>query len=229
MLKVLVSLALCAFVSSSVMAELSPEEAQAKLAAKEQQRQAERKQIVQMSAGELADMQAKIRQLEAEVAGLRAQLNQKEAAKKSPVRSMIEIGMTKDEVLAFINRDKTLHITAMAANAGVNRSSSQVIVKGNSSLDKNVTVTRNDDDPTRTRTQSGIARDSSVEVETVQRRGLSETIEIEKTHASRQIIGYGPARGLGAPPDDIYGEVVKVTGHITVDLVDGVVTAVVAH
>src|SRR4051812_9801197 len=93
-------IAVLAVAGRSGLAQLSPEEAKAKLDERNAKRLAERSQVVQVTVGELADLRAKVSQLEAEVKALRAQPSTKPLAKKLP--ETIEIGMSKDEVLAFI-------------------------------------------------------------------------------------------------------------------------------
>src|SRR5690348_16052051 len=90
---------------ASASAQISPEEAKAKLAEREAQRQAERNKMVQITTGELADLRAKVAQLEATVKSLQAQ-QVKAAVKKMP--ETIEVGMTKDEVIAFVKAHKAL-------------------------------------------------------------------------------------------------------------------------
>lgn len=132
----------------SAMAQVSPEEAKAKLAEREAHKRLEREQTVQITAGELADLRNKVRQLEGELNAIRAKPGDKE--KPKPLPTMIEIGMTKAEVLDFVRRGKGLRIVGMSADAGVRKSSEQVTVKGNSSINKDATVTKNEGDPSRT-------------------------------------------------------------------------------
>src|SRR4051812_37076462 len=109
---------LALFVPIAASGQTSVEEARAKLREREQQRKAERDQMVQISAGELADLRARVQQLEAEVRSLRggggggaAKLFPDKEQPKKPLPQTIEIGMTKDEVMAFINaRSSTLRI-----------------------------------------------------------------------------------------------------------------------
>jgi hypothetical protein len=219
----------CAFHQQSASAQaLSPEEAKAKLAAKEQQRLADRGQLIQTTSGELADLQLRIRQLEAEVSSLRSQLGQKEVAKKTTFHVIIEIGMTKDEVLAFVKRTKSLRVVGMSADTGTSKSAEEVTVRGNSSGTKDVTVTKNDDDPTRTKTQTNQSGTSKVEVERVHSSGLKETIRIDRTASSREVVG-SHSRGLGFGNEDDMADVTRVVGHIVVNLTDGVVTSVDAR
>src|SRR4051812_15999076 len=88
-------------IAAPARAQLSAEEAKAKLAEKETQRQAERAKVVTITAGELADLRTKVATLEAQLKALQAQGGAggaKPVAKRPP--DQIDIGMTKDEVIA---------------------------------------------------------------------------------------------------------------------------------
>lgn len=77
--------------------------AQAKLAEKDKARQAEREKMVTISAGELADLRAKIESLEAEVRSLKGGTTKPTtvvAKKRNPTAP--EVGMTRDEVERWV-------------------------------------------------------------------------------------------------------------------------------
>ncbi len=212
-----------------VVAEpLSPDEAKAKLTERDLQRKVDRDQTVVMTAGDLADLRLRIKQLEGEVSSLREQLGQKEPPKKTVVHNMIEIGMTKSEVLAFVNRSSSLKIIGISADSGVRKSADQVIVKREGTANRDTTVKKNEDDPSRTRTKTDSSSNSKTEVERVHNVGLHETIQIAKYGSYQQATGTH-SRGLGLGSETDYETVKKIDGRITVNLVDGLVTGVNAN
>lgn len=87
-------------------AQLSPEDAMAKLKEKQTARSASRDKIVQISQGELDDMKLHIVQLEGIVQQLRAQVASGGAAAAPKVEAvrLIAVGNTKDQVLDFLRR-----------------------------------------------------------------------------------------------------------------------------
>src|SRR5262245_19211571 len=110
------------FAALSSYAQVSPQDAQAKLEEKQKQRQAEREQMVQISAGELADLKAEIKRLEGDVKSLRAQLGQKDPTAAKKFHEFIEIGMTKDEVMIYIKGHSNLKLVGQAADSGIRKS-----------------------------------------------------------------------------------------------------------
>lgn len=208
--------------ASSVNAQVSPAEAAAKLADRTRQQKAERAEIVQITAGELADLKNRVRQLEGELSTYRA----KTAEKPKPLPTMIEIGMTKAEVMDYVKR-KGLHIAGMSADAGVRKSSEQVTVRGTSSINKDQTVNKNDESPNRKTNQTDTNGTSKVEMDVVVKAGVQETITLQKIQTYRVVVGTGSG-GLGGP-ENVYGSESRVTGTIIVHLTDGLVTAVNAQ
>ena len=209
------------------MAQLSSQEAGAKLAEREALKKLERDQSVTITAGELADLRNRVKQLEGEVSLLRGKPNIKDKVAPKPLPIMIEIGMTKAEVLAFVRRNKGLQIAGMSADAGVQRSSEQVIVRKSSSDDKSESIAKNDDDPNRTRTQNDANGNSKVEVETVRMAGMRETIRVQKIE-NHQVVTGSHTGGFGGT-EYFYANEVRVTGTIAVTLTDGIVTSVNAQ
>src|SRR5688500_13165610 len=106
-----------AALAAGAQTAVTPEEARKRLEERNAQRRDERNQVMQITAGELADLRSKIQQLEGQVKVLQKQLEAKAEAPKK-VHTMIEIGMTKDEVMAFVKR-KNWRIVGMTASAGV--------------------------------------------------------------------------------------------------------------
>jgi hypothetical protein len=226
---------------STCIAQSDDAEAKAKLAAKEAKRLTDRQQNVQITAGELSDLHLKISKLEGEINVLKTQLNQRGKSNRV-LSNMIEIGMTKQEVIDFVKRNKNMRITAMSADTGVRRSSDQVIIKGQSQTNGNgnissnstgsTTVTENGNDPKtislRNKAKVSINENENVninkqmEVETVHNSGMHESIQIEQSTTVRKIVGSTGGRS----PEDIYNEITSVTGHINVSLTDGLVTSV---
>lgn len=211
------------FVTIAASGQTSVEEARAKLREREQQRKAERDQVVQISAGELADLRARVQQLEAEVRSLRGSVPAKlfpdklvpdKEQPKKPLPQAIEIGMTKDEVMAFIGaRSKSLRIAGISANAGVRKSAVQTV------------VTRDKGAPTDPKSE-GADRDRT-NVETLRTTGNTETIRVERI--GRYVEQTGTQRNSFGQSAPVYGPVDRVDGEINVTLVDGVVTAVNAR
>src|SRR5260370_1350075 len=142
-----------------------------------------------MTAGELADLRSRIGQLEAENSSLREKLGEKQSLRK--VRSTIEIGMTRAELMTFVRRDSNLKIIGQSADAGVRVSEEETIVTRESTGNKDLTVQRDatqsstaapveTDDHSRVRTRSKDAEESQskTKVETLRSRGQQETIRI---------------------------------------------------
>lgn len=98
----------------SLLAQLSPEEAQQRLEERQKQRQAEREKTITIQQGQLDDLQAELARLRAENVMLKQQLARATppppapapaaaappASKKKYTR--VEIGMTREELLDFI-------------------------------------------------------------------------------------------------------------------------------
>ena len=207
------------------MAQVSPEEAKAKLAERDAQRQAERQQIIQITAGELADLRQKVAVLEAQVKSLRAQLADKQTPKK--ISDTIEIGMTKDEVLLFIKRHSNLEVVGMRADAGVHKSSYQTTMTRVGTSKQDTTVARNGETPNRTQSDVDHAETSKSQVETTVAHGKTEIMEIARNETYRE--QSGTQRDALGGSHAVYENVQRRAGTITVTFVDGIVTAVDAH
>jgi hypothetical protein len=207
---------------------ITPEEAAAKLAEKDSQRQLERGQLVQITAGELADLRIRIKQLEGEVSALQGRVGDKERDTAKKIHTSIEIGMTKAEVLAFVKRSTTYKVVGQSADAGVHKSSEQVSVKRDSSVKKDVAVAKNNDDATTTHTKTDIAGTSKTQIDVVRSTGVRETLQLAKYSTYQRLIGTR-RRGLGLGGEDEYETVSKVDGTISVVFIDGIVSAVNAN
>lgn len=187
-------------------AQVSVTEAQAKLAEKDAQRKAERSKVVQISAGELADLKAELAQLKSELASLRGA--KATASKPAPkkVYSEIEIGMTRDEVMAFIQQRKnSLRVVSVAANANVSRSTPQATV----------------------RRGGAVTRDDGAHQDTVAAAGKQETIKIERFGSVREQTG--TQRNIVGGDTPVYEYVERTDGYVVVTLTDGIVSGVVAR
>lgn len=121
--------------SVPTFAQLSPEEAAAKLAEKTAQRQAERSQVVQISAGELTDLREQVARLESQVRMLQAAGSKKTSERK--IHRDIEIGMTRDEVMVFIRARPNLRISFQTTDSGVSKEETTVIRKTNGVVSEN--------------------------------------------------------------------------------------------
>jgi hypothetical protein len=210
-----------AIVSCCALAQVSPEEAKAKLAEKDQQRQAERAQLIQITSGELTDLRAKVARLEGEVRALQGKLGQKETFKKAP--ETIEIGMTKEDVVAFVKAHPALQVISVSASAGVNRSSQQTIVRRRTS---DASQRTENDGPAQRATAKG-DNESKVEVDTVHVAGKQERMVIARygSHSEQS----GSQRNALGGSTPTFRTVEREEGRISVTLVDGVVTEVNAN
>jgi hypothetical protein len=178
------------FAGVSAMGQVSPDEAKQKLEEKQKQRQAEREQIVQVTAGELADLRMEIKRLEGEVKSLNAQLGIKDAgasssasASAAPAKKyheIIEVGMTKDEVMMYIKAHSNLKLIGTAADSGVRKSSEEIVVARESSGKRDATVQTDDQTPTRTRTAADAQGTSRTQVDRLRNTGKKETLIIAK-------------------------------------------------
>ena len=197
------------------------------MAEKDAQRKAERAKIVQITAGELEDLREQVRRLEAQVKGGPSKSAEKEIKK---IHRAIEIGMTKEEVMAFVRRNSgTLEIVGIAADAGVQKATEQIVRKPEGVANRDVTETNGDSegDSTRKRTKAKIDDDMKETVEVERSTGRRETITVarygkftEQTGSQRNSFGQSAA---------VYGNVTRRVGTIVVVLVDDVVTSVSAQ
>jgi DNA repair exonuclease SbcCD ATPase subunit len=210
-----------AMLTCSIQAQLSPEEAKAKLEERNAKRLAERSQMVQVSAGELADLRARIAQLEGEIKTLRSQTGQKAGYKKPP--ETIEIGMTKDEVIAFVKAHSALQVISISASAGISKSSQQTTVKR---LSSDINQRTENGGPVHRTTAEG-DNESKVQVDTVRVAGKQERMVIGRyaTHSEQS----GTQRNALGGSSPVYTKVEREEGRISVTLVDGIVTEVSAN
>jgi vacuolar-type H+-ATPase subunit F/Vma7 len=218
-------LAIAFLLAPVTLAQVSPEEAKAKLAERDAQRQAERQQIIQITAGDLADLRQKLAVLEAQVKSLRAQLADKQTPKK--ISDSIEIGMTRDEVLLFIKRHPKLEVVGMRADAGVHKSSYQTTMTRVGTSKQDTTTARNGETPNRTQSDVDHAETSKSQVETTVAHGKTEIMEIARNESYREQSGTQRDALGGSHP--VYENLQRRAGTITVTFVDGIVTAVDAH
>jgi hypothetical protein len=206
------------------------EEAKAKLAEKDQQRQAEREKMVSITAGELSDLRVRIAQLESENKALKGQ---SAGGKNQPrkVYSMIEIGMTKDEVMTFVRNRSGMRIVAIRADAGVSKSTETVVVRKTGTVNRDVSVTngegQSESDTSRRRTKASEDGTTNTEVDRIRSTGRRETIEIAQFGTYREQAGT-KRNSLGGH-SAVYENVERETGRLSVTLVDGVVAAVEAR
>jgi len=217
---------LALLLSFSAFAQVSVQEAQAKLAEKEQQRQIDREKIVQITAGELDDLRQRVRQLEDQLKLTRSRTNEKDIKK---VYTAIEIGMTKEELLAFVKRSGNLGIIGMNADAGVQRATEQIVRKQNGVSNRDVTVAQGDSegDARRTRTNTKSDDATSEVIERTRTTGKRETIQIARygkfnVQTGSQTNSFGQSKPT-------WGSENRQLGTISVTLVDEVVTAVNAR
>jgi hypothetical protein len=143
-----VALIVAAFVVAPIRARAADpnvEEAQRKLEEKAKDRQASRSREVTITQGELDDLKAQIASLQTEVARLRGESG-KPASAQQKVYNTLEIGMTKQEVMTFINHHKEYKMVGLAADSGVRKSTDEVTTryKTNSTGTSNTNVTVDD-------------------------------------------------------------------------------------
>lgn len=110
---------------------VSVEDAQKQLAEKQEARQKSRAAMVQISAGELEDLRAKVSSLQSQLDAMKVKQGSAGATASAPKRyDEIELGMTKTEVKAFVEQHKPYFtIVAIKASNGVSKTSQQVVVR----------------------------------------------------------------------------------------------------
>lgn len=212
----------CAACSLPGFSQLSPEEAKAKLEERAAATKAEREKMVLISAGELDDLRARIRVLEAQ---LKTQVKPGAIAKR--LATVIEVGMTRDEVMEFIRRTPSLSITEMQADSGENRGAVNTIRTRSGTADRDHTVVQNGGDPSRTQSKDKDDDVSKETVEVVRKTGKREIIHIGRYESIS--VQSGSKRNAFGQSSPTYENQQSRVGDITVTLVDNVVTAVSAR
>lgn len=211
--------------ASLCLAQANPDEAVAKLKAKQAAKDAERAKIVQISAGELQDLRDQIRLLQTQNAEFQKKLADLGAAAKAPPKkrfTQIEIGMTKAEVTAFIAAHKDLKLIGIAANNGKSKQAFETVTR-NEGAGQN-TVVRNGGAPDTTAVASS-GQNKRV-VEQSSSSGKHETLTIGRM-GTRSVVTGQTTNVLGQS-EPVYGRENVQVGTIKVTMVDEVVTAIAA-
>lgn len=193
------------------LAQSPTTQATEKLREREKQRQAERAKIVQVTAGELEDLQTQIRQLRAQNDSLSKKISALTQANAAPVKKKyteLEIGMTKQEVLDFV-RDHPRDLRIDAARYGTKESQSGVTRTSK-------TTVKGDG----TQQQAQTVQESIVANDEISR---DETIVIT-TLSSRQVSVGMSGDVLGGQHEQFQTQYVA-SGRINVTITGGVVSA----
>jgi hypothetical protein len=208
-------------------------DAAAKLQAKQAERNAQRSKLVQVTAGELEDLREQVRTLKAQNAELLRKLNEmsssasasasKASATKGPAQkkkyTQIEVGMTREEVDAFIKSRKDFKLIGVSQNSGITKHAEEMTVRrqGTSASDRVVNGSR-----TEAQEASG-----SEEKRTIERKidsGRKETITV--AHLGTRQVQTGSQRNALGRSTPVYGSEWYEDGRLTIEMVDDVVTAV---
>lgn len=131
-----VLIALALVLAGPAIGQLTPEEAAQKLEQRKKERQAERAKLTSISQGALEDMQAELIRLRAEVASLKQQLLVARGGPASPVAKAnrrpprtIEVGMTREELMAYLNTHHEYKMVAQHVETPAGRSIHQTTVR----------------------------------------------------------------------------------------------------
>jgi hypothetical protein len=220
------AIVLCVAVSccaSVCLGQASPDEAAAKLRAKQAERAAQRSKLVQITAGELDDLREQVRLLRAQVDALqRKQAEANGTAVKPVVKrvpTQIEIGMTRAEVDAFIRAHRNLKVIGVSANAGVTKQAEETVVRRQGATGAQRAVNGKQTD-----VQEATGGEQKETVERKSTTGRKETITVAQMVA-RQVVT-GETRDVFGRPQDTYGTEWVEGARMKVDLTDGVVTAI---
>ena len=228
-----------AFGGGGVYAADSVADAKAELERKQKERAAARAEMTQITVGELEDLRDEVRRLELENAALKGKAAN--AAAKPPVKryTAIEVGMTRDELLAFVkSRSSQYRIGGMNVEAGGVQTEREQYIESTKRSGDVTTVT----DTQRvvavgrkgavgTPTQKNEAIDNTVSTDsdqlsnrTIERRRLrdkKEKIKVEVLGYKSAVIG---TERSAAGTSNRMGRVKAVTGAIHVSLTNDVVT-----
>jgi hypothetical protein len=212
-------------VTAFCFCQTSPEEAAAKLRAKQEERDAQRAKFVQITAGELEDLRAEVQNLKNQNADLQRRLADAgkpgaaaaAAPKKRP--TLIEVGMTRKDVDDFIRSRRDLRVVSVSSDSGVRKNVDETIVK-RQGTGGSTTITNGN----RVEVQKGEGQEERQTVEHVSGKGKIDKIVVAHL-ASRQVVTGSHRNSLGQLRQD-YGPEQYEDGHLEVELIDDVVTAV---
>lgn len=215
--------------AAPALSQVEPDEAQAKLKQKAEQRKAERAKLVQISAGQLEDMQGEIIRLRAAVADLQKRLNPhaaQAAAKPGAKRNFnnLEVGMTKDELLEFVKHNShTYSVTSIrqAVQGGTSAVETTHVRRQGS---QGVAVNAADPFSAQTAQTAGqetVTADATITHVAEQKH---ETIMLASYRGEPVSIGHS-VDALGHSREE-YGTRFVESGHIEVSLTNDVVTAI---
>jgi len=240
----MIAVGLGLFLTSFSLAQLSTDEATARLKAKQAERDAARATVVQISAGELQDLREKLKALEAENAELRAKVNggvananAGAAAKPVPKKKFtkLELGMTRQEVESFLaQHPNDYKVIGVSANAGVRKSVVETTVSRQQQQQVNMQqqtdtgTTVNGSNPANrsvaegqnTNTNTGTAMKENVERKV--NTGRVETMTIAVMGSESYVSGH-QKNALGRPTP-VYDNRPVRKGRIAVEFTDDIVT-----
>lgn len=212
-------------VGAAARAQVDPDEAYQRLQQKQKEKETKRAEPVTITRGELEDMQSQISRLEGEVMVLKDQLAAAKAAagpsqpavaqpppapKPAPrkIPTAIEVGMTRDDLMAFLDR---YHEKFRISGVSTHDSPRSTI--------RQTTVTSD--------TNNGPASTRTETVETTHTGARRDHLTID-VMAPQQVPAGWHRDALGHRVEDFNTELRRV-GWIWVTLVDDVVTAVDSH
>lgn len=207
------TVALCAATSAQSPAD----DAHAKFMQRAAEREAARKELVQITVGELEDLRAELQLLKTHNAALTkkiAELTNPSAAKKK-YYTQIEMGMTKQELLLFV-KARPREMELVAAKLGTKRTTSGV--------EQTVRVRKESDAEGTAPNKVQVVEES---VEHKKDSAVQETMEIALLSARKVVVGQ-TRDVLGGRHDQVQTQYFR-TGKIIVQLTDDVVTGIDAR
>ena len=212
--------------NAACFCQTSTEEAGAKLRAKQAERDAQRAKMVQVTAGELEDLRAEVQRLKVQNADLQrkfADAAKPGAAivpKKRPTQ--VEVGMTRQEVEAFIKTRHDLRIVGVSSDVGVRKQVEETVTK-RQALGGSTTLTNGN----KLEVQKGEGQEERQTVERQSGKGKQETIVLAH-YSSRQVVTSRSRNSLGQMHEE-YGTEQFEDGRLKIELTDDVVTSINAN
>jgi len=212
---------------SVCLAQTPANDAAAKLQAKQAERNAQRSKLIQVTAGELDDLREQVRVLKAQNAELQRKLGETASAsaasaKASPQKkkyTQIEVGMTREEVDAFIKSRKDFKLIGVSQNSGITKHTEEMTIRrqGTSASDRVVNGSR-------TEAQEAKGSEEKQAIERKVDSGRKETITV--AHLGTRQVQTGTQRNALGRATPVYGTEWYEDGRLTIEMTDDVVTAV---
>jgi hypothetical protein len=191
-----------------------------------------------LTVGQMDDLQAELEKLHAENAELKQKLagqakpNPAAAANAKPTRhTVIELGMTRDELIAFVKaRPREYSIGGFETRAGGVATDTEQVISSTVASRRRGETTQVQDNISAAGEVDKTARTGSVTNDVSDRMTERRKLVAKREHVSIDMLGYksgvvGSERNMRGSYD-VHGSVKAVTGHLDVDLVDDVVTGV---